>query len=344
MNIKSHSLIDTTVKTQRTEQTSSRSSLKARNFTTPEVVEYRIIGLVFYTIIFLIGTVVNVTALWVFCLTTRKKTSTTIYMINVAILDLIVILFLPFRLVYYSQDYWPFGDSLCRVSAALSVFYPSVALWLFVLIGIDRYVALMQPRHAGDLKKIHRAILSCVGLWIMALGVDAPLLLTKDSPDRASNLSTCTKLGDAVYLKQENLVNFVRFVFFFLVPICIVTGCYTTILRSLLCGQSSKIKAKVKKTSIRIVVVVMVQVLVCFVPFHICFIVQLLELGTDPYRVWAMASSFMLNLSTVLDIILYYITSQHFKERVISVILYRNYLRSRRRKVHQSQRAPSALL
>ncbi|XP_066562855.1 N-arachidonyl glycine receptor [Amia ocellicauda] len=297
-----------------------------------EPVEYRIAGLVFYGTIFIIGIVVNSTALWVFSLTTKRRNSVTIYMMNVALVDLIFILTLPFRMVYYGNNYWPFGDMFCRITAALTVFYPCTALWLFALISADRYVAIVQPKHSKELKNIGKATISCVGVWIMSLGCSTPLLFADNDPDQASNFTTCLKMRDIIHLKQDNPVNFVRLVFFFLVPMFIMIGCYCIIVDNLIHGRTSKLKPKVKHKSIRIIITLIVQVLVCFVPFHICFVFLLLENSGQDYSTWGAFTSFLMNLSTCLDIILYYIVSKQFQDRVISVILYRNYLRSVRRK------------
>ncbi|KAM4608478.1 N-arachidonyl glycine receptor [Polymixia lowei] len=295
--------------------------------------EYRFASVVFYSVIFTIGVVVNFTALWVFALTTKKKNSVTIYMINVAVVDLIFILLLPFRMVYYHQDYWHFGDLFCRISAALTVFYPCMALWLFALISADRYVAIVQPKHGKELKNIPKALVACVGVWIMTLGSTVPLLFPGDDPDRASNFTTCVKMSDIIHLRHDNPVNFARLIFFFVVPICIMIGCYVVIVDNLIHGRTSKLKPKVKQKSIRIIITLIIQVLVCFVPFHVCFVILLL-IGDDggDYNTWAAFTTFLMNMSTVLDIILYYIVSKQFQDRVISVILYRNYLRSVRRK------------
>ncbi|CAL8342912.1 unnamed protein product [Boreogadus saida] len=101
--------------------------------------EHNTAALVFYGFIFVVGVTVNLTALWVFALTTKRKNSVTVYMINVALVDLILILLLPFRMVYYHQDYWPFGDAFCRHHRRPHPsYYPCMALWLFALISADR--------------------------------------------------------------------------------------------------------------------------------------------------------------------------------------------------------------
>lgn len=296
-------------------------------------VEYRMVGLVFYALVFIIGVIVNLTALWVFALTTKKRNSVTIYMINVAMVDLTFILLLPFRMSYHHQDYWHFGDLFCRILSALTIFYPCMALWLFALISADRYMAIVQPKHSKELRNIPKAVVGSVGVWLMTVGSTVPLLFSDEDPDRDSNYTTCIKMQDIIYMRHDNLVNFVRLIFFFLVPICIMIGCYIVIVNNLIHGRTSKLKPKVKQKSIRIIITLIIQVLVCFVPFHVCLVVRLLDEGVDGgFSTWAVFTTFLMNLSTILDIILYYIVSKQFQDRVISVILYRNYLRSVRRK------------
>lgn len=298
--------------------------------------EYRIAALVFYSCIFIIGLFVNVTALWVFSCTTKKRTTVTIYMMNVALLDLIFIMSLPFRMFYYARNQWPFGEYFCQILGALTVFYPSIALWLLALISADRYMAIVQPKYAKELKNTCKAVLSCVGVWIMTLTTTIPLLLLYKDPDRDSGSATCHKISDIIHLKAMNALNFTRLIFFFLVPLFIMIGCYLVIIHSLLHGRTSKLKPKVKEKSIRIIITLMVQVLVCFTPFHICFAVLMLDGDHDSYNPWGAFTTFLMNLSTCLDVILYYIVSKQFQARVISVMLYRNYLRSVRRKSFRS--------
>ncbi|TNN68911.1 N-arachidonyl glycine receptor [Liparis tanakae] len=297
----------------------------------PGPAEHRVAALVFYSFVFAVGLVVNVTALWVFSLTTKKKTSVTVYMINVALVDLTFILLLPFQMVYLHRDSWPFGDLLCRIVSALTTFYPCMALWLFALISADRYMAIVQPKHGKELRNVPKAAVASLCVWVMTLGGTAPLLFSEGDPDRASNFTTCVKMRDVVHVRRYNPVDFARLVFFFLVPVGVMVGCYVVIVDNLLRGRTSKLKPEVKQKSIRIILTLIAQVLVCFVPFHVCLVLRLAGSGAD-FGVWATFSAFLMNLSTVLDVVLFYIVSKQFQDRVISVILYRNYLRSVRRK------------
>ncbi|XP_008105164.1 N-arachidonyl glycine receptor [Anolis carolinensis] len=298
--------------------------------------EYRISSLVFYSFIFITGLLVNITALWVFSCSTKKRTTITIYMMNVALLDLFFICTLPFRMHYYVTRTWFFGDVLCQVLSTFTVFYPSIALWLLAFISIDRYMAVVQPKHAKKLKNTTKALIACAGLWIMTLVTTSPLLFLSSDPDKTTNFTTCVKMMDIIYLKEVSVLNFSRLVFFFLIPLFIMIGCYLVVIYSLIHGRTSKLKPKAKERSIRIIVTLIIQVLVCFVPFHICFAFLMLQDGHVSYNPWGAFTTFLMNLSTCLDVILYYLVSKQFQARVISVMLYRNYLRSVRRKSMRS--------
>jgi len=308
-------------------------------------VSHNMAALVFSSVIFVVGSLVNLTSLCVFALTTKRKNSVTMYMINVAAVDLVLILLLPFRMVYYHRNTWPFGDAFCRVVATLSQLYPCAALWLFTLISADRYVAIVQPKNGRELRNIPKAVVACVGVWVMTLGGTAPLLFPRVDPDAASNFTTCIKLHgiavDGLHGHRDRSgdpVQAARLAFFFLLPVCLMIGCYAVIVDNLVHGRTSKLKPNVKRKSIRIIVTLIIQVLVCFVPFHVCLLVLLLGDGDGggPGATWAAFTTLLMSLSTVLDIILYYIVSKQFQDRVISVILYRNYLRSVRRKSRQT--------
>ncbi|KAG7253622.1 hypothetical protein CRUP_033787 [Coryphaenoides rupestris] len=111
-------------------------------------------ALVFSGVVFMVGSLVNLTALWVFALPTKRKNSVTLYMINVAAVDLVLILLLPFCM-------------------------PTLPLWLFTLINADRYVAIVQRKNGRELRNIPKAVVACAGVWVMTLGGTAPLLFPR---------------------------------------------------------------------------------------------------------------------------------------------------------------------
>ncbi|KTG41723.1 hypothetical protein cypCar_00035809 [Cyprinus carpio] len=110
-----------------------------------------------YFLAFFIGLPTNLLALWVLLLQTKKLPST-ILLINLTIYDLLLLLVLPFRIVYHFMgNNWTFGEPFCRV--VIGLFYGNMygSVVCLALIAMDRYVALVHPFGA----KMLRMICSC---------------------------------------------------------------------------------------------------------------------------------------------------------------------------------------
>eukprot|EP00063_Salmo_salar_P079078 XP_014053913.1 PREDICTED: putative P2Y purinoceptor 10 isoform X2 [Salmo salar] len=67
----------------------------------------------FYLLLFIPGLCLNTTALWVLCRHISKKTKAVIFMVNLALADLLHVMSLPLRIHYYRTHTWPFGQTLC---------------------------------------------------------------------------------------------------------------------------------------------------------------------------------------------------------------------------------------
>ncbi|KTG04094.1 hypothetical protein cypCar_00003541 [Cyprinus carpio] len=107
---------------------------------------------------FFIGLPSNLLAFWVLLFRTKKHPST-ILLINLTICDLLLLLVLPFRIIYhFLGNNWTFGEPFCRVVIGLLYgnMYGSVVC--LALIAVDRYIALVHPFGA----KMFRMICSCL--------------------------------------------------------------------------------------------------------------------------------------------------------------------------------------
>ncbi|MEQ2200175.1 hypothetical protein XENOCAPTIV_024314 [Xenoophorus captivus] len=88
----------------------------------------------FYLLLFIPGLLLNTTALWVLCKHFSKKTKAVIFMINLALADLVHILSLPLRIYYYFTHTWPFGQSLCLLCFYLKYFNMYAAIVFLVRV------------------------------------------------------------------------------------------------------------------------------------------------------------------------------------------------------------------
>ncbi|KAF3825701.1 hypothetical protein GH733_006528 [Mirounga leonina] len=273
----------------------------------------RILMPLHYSIVFVIGLVGNVLALAVIIQNRKKINSTTLYSTNLVISDILFTTALPTRIAYYALGFdWRIGDALCRVTALVFYINTYAGVNFMTCLSIDRFFAVVHP-----------------------------LRIENSSP---MTYHTKSKFLSHTF-KPLNLISLYCPTCTFQVCILAPSRCWPgpPELPLLPCApaygiykHTSKLKPKVKEKSIRIIITLMVQVLICFMPFHVCFAFLMLEGDENSYNPWGAFTTFLMNLSTCLDVILYYIVSKQFQARVISVMLYRNYLRSVRRKSFRS--------
>lgn len=130
--------------------------------------------LVIYIPIFVFGLILNVMALLVFCVFLRKWTESTIYMTSLALMDLLLLFPLPFKM--HATNYlWPYYlQPLC--SGLESLYFVGIygSIYTIMCIAVDRWVAICHPYKAKVLRSRKVALGTCVSVWSLVLGVLSP--------------------------------------------------------------------------------------------------------------------------------------------------------------------------
>ncbi|XP_019739824.1 putative P2Y purinoceptor 10 isoform X2 [Hippocampus comes] len=139
----------------------------------------------FYLLLFIPGLLLNTMALWVLCRHIRKKTKTVIFMINLALADLIHILSLPLRIYYYLTHTWPFGHSVCLLCFYLKYLNMYAAIGFLVCISVQRCVFLLDPFYTRKWRSRYDLVIS-IAVWLLVALACSPFILMRAS----SNSST----------------------------------------------------------------------------------------------------------------------------------------------------------
>lgn len=136
---------------------------------------------VLYSIIFVLGLVGNLVALWVFFCVHSKKNSVRVFLINVAFADLLLVVCLPFRIVYHSQgNLWHLGPTLCKVVGNLFYMNMYISVTLLGLISVDRYLRIHHSSVAQSrLSPTRWSTALCALIWTVAFVVTLVLLMSK---------------------------------------------------------------------------------------------------------------------------------------------------------------------
>lgn len=130
--------------------------------------------LVVYVPIFVCGFILNATALVVFCLLLRKWTESTIYMSSLALMDLLLLFLLPFKM-HATSNPWPAHlQPLCSVLESLYFVGIYGSIYTILSIAVDRWLAICHPFKAKQLRSPRAALAACVGVWVVVLAAIFP--------------------------------------------------------------------------------------------------------------------------------------------------------------------------
>ncbi|XP_029516480.2 probable G-protein coupled receptor 34 [Oncorhynchus nerka] len=131
----------------------------------------------FYSLFFLLGLVGNLLALWVFVFLHSRRNSVRVFLINVAIADLVLLACLPFRVLYHANgNRWVLGPLVCKVVGNLFYMNMYISITLLGFISLDRYVKLKGRGGARRLRGGGWSWVACRALWGLSLAAAVPMI------------------------------------------------------------------------------------------------------------------------------------------------------------------------
>ncbi|KAM7134739.1 proteinase-activated receptor 4 [Macrochelys suwanniensis] len=268
-----------------------------------------------YTAVFLVGLPANGLALWVLATRIEKLTST-IFLMNLAAADLLLVLVLPFKISYYFLgNHWPFGEGLCRLTTAF--FYGNMycSVLLLMCISVDRYLAAVHPFFSRSFRSPGFAACTCISVWLIAAIFTLPLTLLQQSyPLDKANITLC---HDVLPRHEDAEYYYYYFVCLiicgFLVPLVVMLFSHCSVLWILLSSGERYAYA------MKLTVLVLLTVVVFYTPSNVLLLVHYssncFKLYGDLY-VSYMVSLALSSFNSCVDPFVYYYVSEDFRDKV----------------------------
>uniref|UniRef100_W5NLX4 Proteinase-activated receptor 1 n=2 Tax=Lepisosteus oculatus TaxID=7918 RepID=W5NLX4_LEPOC len=277
-----------------------------------------------YTLVFIISCPLNAIAVIMFILKIRPKKPAAIYMLNLAVADLLFVLLLPFKISYhFNGNNWGYGPAMCRI--VTSAFYCNMycSVLLVMCMSVDRLLAVVYPMKSLTWRRQKNAMIVCCTMWLLAIGGVMPILLSEQTAylPRLS-ITTC---HDA--LRIEEFKGFYLYFFpifssiFFFIPLVSITFCYVRIIR---CLKASNADNRTKKSrAIFMAITVFIVFVVCFLPTNIVLLIHYAQFATGysdkSYMVYLL-SMCIGSVSCCLDPVIYYFGSSQYQKKVYSLL------------------------
>ncbi|XP_047466323.1 B2 bradykinin receptor-like [Mugil cephalus] len=283
---------------------------------------------VYILVLTVLGILLNVIVLLVFCLHKKACTVAEIYLSNLAAADLVLVSCLPFWAVNISNNFnWPFGQFMCKVVNVGIKMNVYCSIYFLVLVSIDRYIALVHTMSYGRMRRPKYAKLGSLLTWGFGLLLSVPALVFRE-------VRHFPQYGMVCFLAYpshtvELLCDGMLIVFSFIIPISIITFCTYKIIQALHVQAIERINAeKTEQKATTLVLAVLLAFLICWVPFHMVTILDVLlraeVLGgchlSGAIDICNQIFTYLAFFNSVLNPILYVIVGKNFRKKVWEVL------------------------
>ncbi|KAI1237622.1 hypothetical protein IHE44_0013704 [Lamprotornis superbus] len=141
-----------------------------------------------------IGMLGNVFVLFIYSLHKGPLKIAEIYLMNLAVADLIFLMCLPFWAENINNEFnWPFGTFLCRSISASITLNMYTSIYLLVAVSVDRYLTFVHTLNHREIWSKTMTKRICLLIWFFSILLSIPAFTfrtVKDFPQW--NISACT--------------------------------------------------------------------------------------------------------------------------------------------------------
>ncbi|KAG8521492.1 C-C chemokine receptor type 8 [Galemys pyrenaicus] len=216
----------------------------------------------FYCLLFVFGLLGNGLVILVLISCKKLRSITDIYLLNLALSDLLFVFSFPF-LTHYQLDQWVFGTTMCKMVSGFYYLGFFSSMFFITLMSVDRYLAIVHAVYAVKVRSARMGIALSLAVWLVAMMATSPLLVfyQVDSDD---GMLKCYSYYNQEASKWKIFIHFEINILGLLMPFTILIFCYTSILHQLKnCQNHNKTKA------IKLVLLVVIVSLLFWVPFNV---------------------------------------------------------------------------
>ncbi|XP_038661458.1 proteinase-activated receptor 2-like [Scyliorhinus canicula] len=275
-----------------------------------------------YIIVFIVGLPANAMALWVFVWRTKLKHPAAIYMANLALADLLFIIWLPLKISYHlNGNNWIYGEGLCKVLVVF--FYGNMycSILFMTCISVQRYWVVVDPISQSR-RKTSIAYAVSIFIWIIfALGTMPLYLNIQQTADVTRlNITTCHDVMPEKQLVSSMFDYFLSLaigVYFF--PALLTLTAYVLMIKTLTASPNEDSIGKSRRRAIELIVTVLAMYLICFTPSNVMLIVHYwrikYESDSNAYAFY-IVSLCLSGINSCIDPFVYYFVSKDFRDHV----------------------------
>lgn len=209
-------------------------------------------------------------------------TNTNYYLFNLAVADLLYLLFgLPFEMhMFWHQYPWPFGLVFCKLRSLVTEACSYASVLTIVAFSVERYIAICHPLYSYVMANLQRVIAVIALIWTMSFVTASPFAVNRYvqflyyPPSNGHELpesGICTSRTEFGLYEASTCL-------FFIIPLLILINMYACIALKLnksigqrtneRLGKCSVQQMKSRSNIIRMLIVIVITFFISWAPFH----------------------------------------------------------------------------
>lgn len=266
---------------------------------------------------FLLGLLLNLLAIRGFRTFLKKRwaeySATSIYMINLAVFDLLLVLSLPFRVVL---DHVPTPfPSLCTLVECLYFISMYGSVFTICFISLDRFLAIQYPFLVSHCRSPRKIFGTCCAIWVLVWAGSIPIY---NFHEKVENYMCFHNMSDGTWSAKI----FVPFeVFGFLLPMGVVGFCSSRSIHILVSHWNHTQEWVQQRACIWTIASNLAVFVASFLPVHLGFFLQFLVRNgfivecraRQSISLFLQLSLCFSNINCCLDVFCYYFVIKEFR-------------------------------
>ncbi|MGH0142704.1 UNVERIFIED_CONTAM: hypothetical protein FKN15_019696 [Acipenser sinensis] len=226
-----------------------------------------------YTLVFIFGLIGNGLVVCVLIQYKKLRSMTDVYLLNLAVSDLLFVFSLPFWSSYAAVSHWVFGAPLCKIISGFYLIGFYSGIFFLTIMSIDRFLAIVYAVTAMRFRSVSHGVFVSVAVWAISLCASLPTIVFSQVKNE-SGLSTCnSEYPEGQYVKWKLINNFELNILGLLLPFFIMVYCYSRIIQTLRVCRSYK-----KEKAVRLIFIVVIVFFLFWTPYNIVLFLESLQM------------------------------------------------------------------
>lgn len=231
-----------------------------------------------YSLICVFGLLGNIMVVMTFAFYKKARSMTDVYLLNMAITDILFVLTLPFWAVTHATGTWVFSNSLCKLMKGIYAVNFNCGMLLLACISLDRYIAIVQATKSFRVRSrtlAHSKVI-CLAVWAISVFISSPTFIFNKKYQFQGRIEVCEPQYKSVSepIAWKLLGLGLELLFGFFTPLLFMVFCYLFIIKTLVQAQNSK-----RHRAIRVVIAVVLVFLACQIPHNVVLLMTAVNTG-----------------------------------------------------------------